>query len=132
MTTKGCVCARAARAWGDDGLCSACGARVLESQLTPVLLQILCGGTGLCLWRNVLGYDQVRKLRYGLGTGSADYVGLYAPAGRFVAVELKTGRGRQSTEQVAWEALVAKLGGIYAVVRSPADAASLLTLLGNL
>src|SRR5262249_42964711 len=124
---SGCTCPRERRAWGDDGACARCGHRVLESQLAPVLLQILCGGTGLALWRNAAGYDEVRRVRYGLSPGSGDYVGLCA--GRYVEVETKTARGRLSPVQRQRQALIERLGGVYAVVRSEADARALLAQL---
>jgi hypothetical protein len=135
MSTRGCICSRTARRWGPEGACLTCGQRVLESQLTPVLLAILTGGTGLVLFRNTTGYDATRRIRYGLAPGSADYVGAWLPTGRLVAVELKTATGRQSEEQVAWQALITAsgrpgwLGGIYALVRCEADARALLTRL---
>lgn len=122
--SKGCTCSARRRAWQDDGTCATCGHRVLESQIEPVVLQVLCGGTGLALWRNAAGFDQIRKVKYGLAPGSADYVGCYR--GRYVEVELKTPVGRLSAVQCARRELVGKLGGIYAVVRSVEDANELL------
>jgi len=125
----GCTCSRSARAWDDAPRCATCGQRVLESQLTPVLLQILCGGTGLVLARNAQGYDAERRIKYGLGPGSADYVGLYSrpplPA-LYVEVEMKSPDGRLSTEQRARQQFIARLNGVYAVVRCEADARVLL------
>jgi hypothetical protein len=126
---RGCVCRRTSRNWQPDGVCAACGQRVLESQLTPVLLQILCGGTGLVLWRNTRGFDAERQIKYGVGDGGADYIGLWSPSGRFVGVEFKTPHGRQQQNQVTWQTLVERLGGVYAIVRSPDDAHALLTRL---
>lgn len=98
---------------------------MLETQLAPVVLQVLCApGTGCVLWRNAAGYDERRKVRYGLTPGAADYVGLYR--GRYLEVELKTPRGRQSPEQIEHQALVERAGGVYEIVRSEADARALL------
>lgn len=133
VTSRGCICPRARRAWQDDGVCATCSQRVLEEQLTPVLLQILCGGTGLVLWRNNAGLNthwptgEKRKapIRYGVATpGGADYIGLYR--GDFVAVEFKTARGSQEPDQIAFEALVVRTDGIYAIVRNENDARELL------
>lgn len=126
----GCTCARGQRRWLDSGSCEACGNHVLEGQLAPVLLQILCGGTGLALWPNPQGFDEQRKVRYGLGTGSGDYVGIYR--GRYVEVELKTSVGRLSDGQKTRQQLVGKLGGIYAVVRNETQARALLAYLESL
>lgn len=122
---RGCICAPWARRWGEDGACASCGKRVHEDQLIPRLLVILTGGTGLILWRNPRGFDERTKQRFGLAPGAADYIGIYR--GLFVAIEFKTERGKQRPEQREFEALVTRAGGgIYAVVRSEADARALL------
>jgi hypothetical protein len=140
VTTRGCICSRTARAWRPDGVCQTCGQRVLEEQLTPVILEILTGGTGLCLWRNNAGLNthwpdgtkRKAPIAYGVATpGGADYIGLWSgtdPAA-FVAVELKTPTGTHEPDQRAHGALVTRLNGIYAVVRSPDDAHALLSRL---
>lgn len=125
--TAGCICQRAARRWGANGVCATCGQRVIEEQITPVVLANLTGGTGLTLWRNPVGFDERSKNHYGLVKGAADYIGLWAPAGRFVAVEMKRpSGGRHEADQKVFRALVQRLGGVYALVRSEADARALL------
>ena len=58
--------------------------------------------TGKCLlWRNNTG--QHGRIRYGLGVGGADLVGLVRPTGRWFALEVKTAAGRLSKEQKNWE-----------------------------
>jgi hypothetical protein len=79
--------------------------------------------TGLIvLWRNNTGVDLERRVRYGLGNGSADLVGLVRGSGRFFALEIKTPTGRLSKDQEAWGSVVRKKGGFCAVVRSEAEA----------
>lgn len=133
---KGCICPRSRRRWLPDSTCATCGRNVLEEQLVPTLLEILCGGTGLVLWRNNAGMDshwpsgEKRKapIRYGVGApGGADYIGLYN--GKFVAVEFKTARGEQSADQRAFETVVVGNRGVYAVIRCAADATELLSAL---
>jgi hypothetical protein len=41
--------------------------------------------------------------------------------GRYIAIEVKTGKARQSKKQKEWEAKVHKLGGEYYVIRSPEE-----------
>jgi len=55
--------------------------------------------------------------------GTADLVGSYR--GRAIALEVKTAKGRQAETQAAWEKRWADAGGIYAVVRSAAEALEL-------
>jgi hypothetical protein len=125
-----CRCSRSERRWTDDGQCAACQGTITEAQLTPVLLQLLCGGTGLVLWRNTTGYDDERKIRYGVGgPGGGDFIGLHR--GRYIEVELKTARGIQRPEQRERQALIERLGGIYALIRCERDARALLERLSN-
>jgi hypothetical protein len=49
--------------------------------------------------------------------------------GRYLAVECKTPRGRQSPDQINFERWITARGGVYALVRSAADAADLLAAL---
>ena len=76
----------------------------------------------LVLWRNNVGVapptPRTRPVRYGLCTGSADLIGILAPTGRFVALEVKTATGRPSPEQIMFLALIRARGGFACVVRS--------------
>lgn len=79
------------------------------------------------LARNNVGVLQDREgkhIRYGLGPGSADLIGIFTArgVGRFIAAEIKTHSGKQSPEQERFEALVIKRGGAYAVLRSVDEA----------
>ncbi len=77
----------------------------------------------LRVWRNNTGAltDQRGQLiTYGL-KGSADILGLIAPDGRFLAIEVKNERGKQSPAQIAFGEMVEKMGGIYILARSVED-----------
>lgn len=63
----------------------------------------------------------VRPVHYGL-PGSTDYIGLVAPRGRFVGLEVKTERGRLSEQQGRFGAMVQSLGGIWIPARSVDEA----------
>lgn len=84
------------------------------------------------LWRNSTGQAQhwngrtATTLRYGLAVGSADLVGLVAPSGRFLALEVKAPGGRATAEQEGWLALVRRMGGHACIVRSVDDALAAL------
>jgi len=58
-------------------------------------------------------------IRFGI-PGQADVLGV--AAGRFVAIELKAARGRQTPEQRAFQARVEAAGGLYILARSVAEA----------
>lgn len=68
---------------------------------------------------------KARFLPAGLCKGSADLIGL-APGGRFLAVEVKTARGRTSPEQDKFLLAVNRAGGIGFVARSAEQAVELL------
>ena len=78
----------------------------------------------LVLWRNNVGQmidKDGRRVVFGVGgKGAADLIGMWA--GRFVALELKTDKGKQTDEQRKFEQLVLARGGVYAVLRSVEDA----------
>lgn len=83
----------------------------------------------LTLWRNNTGAlkdANGRAVRFGLAVGSSDLIGILAPAGRLVALEVKTATGRTSPEQDLFLALVRRRGGFAAVVRSADDAVAAL------
>lgn len=97
-----------------------------ESQLMDRIRLVLGADSAAVFWRNNTGVAETRgyTIRYGLGNGSADLIGVFR--GRFVAVEVKTPSGRQSDDQRRWELLVESKGGVYAIVRSEDDARQLL------
>lgn len=66
------------------------------------------------------------RLQAGLCVGSADLIGL-TNAGRFIAIEVKTGTKQQpSKQQRKFLALIEEMGGIAAVVRSVGEVTQLL------
>ncbi len=54
--------------------------------------------------------------------GAADLTGLVLPLCRRLELEVKTKRGRESKAQKNWQALIERMGGYYAVVRSADEA----------
>lgn len=78
-----------------------------------------------------------RPVKFGLCNGSSDVIGwrsrVITPdmvgqtVAVFAAVEVKDGKGTNSTEQDAFGAAVKAAGGIYGVARSEADAEAILT-----
>lgn len=77
----------------------------------------------LRVWRNNTGalLDHNNKLvKFGL-QGSADIIGLMKPHGRFLAIEVKTEKGRQSESQKRFQRMIEDMGGLYILARSPED-----------
>lgn len=103
-----------------------------ESQLQDEIRLALGRIPGLALFRNNIGLADVhgRKIRFGVGgPGGADLIGLYN--GRFVAVEIKTPRGKQTEEQQTFQRLVESKGGAYVVLRSVDDALTWIASLAS-
>jgi hypothetical protein len=63
---------------------------------------------------------------FGLWVGLADVVGIVAPYGRWLALEVKTGNARPNADQKRFLAMIRGWGGIAEVVRSVDDALAAL------
>lgn len=59
-------------------------------------------------------------IRFGV-PGQADILGIIAPHGRVLAIEVKSQRGQQSQQQRRFQAMIEKFGGLYILARSVAD-----------
>jgi hypothetical protein len=111
---------------------------VNENQIQQAIRIALGDEPDLVLWRNNTGSAEAwdpssgttRVHKFGLAVGSADLVGILRP-GRFFALEVKQTRGRVSPEQEAWLALVRRMGGFAAVVRSVDEAKAALARARN-
>lgn len=60
--------------------------------------------------------DEGRVVRFGL-KGSSDILGIYR-GGYILAIEVKTGRGRQTVYQQRFQAMIERFGGRYVIVAS--------------
>ena len=114
------------------GPCSVCikppRTELSESDIQHAIRLVIGSDPRVVLWRNNVGVAQhagrngKQAVRYGLAPGSSDLIGILAGSGRFVALEVKTDRGRLTSEQELFLALVRRKGGFAAVVRSVSDA----------
>ena len=92
------------------------------------LIMLALSEAGCLIWRNntgVLKNAAGIPIKFGLCVGSSDLIGL-TPTGRFLAVEIKTSKGRATTEQMRFIEAVRARGGIAGIARSPAEALALL------
>lgn len=64
------------------------------------------------LWIRVVGFDESRKIKYGIN-GESDLDGIIAPHGRKLCIEVKTGKGKLSVDQIKYRDMILKFGGIY-------------------
>lgn len=69
--------------------------------------------------------NNARMMTFGLAVGSSDIIGI-TPEGRFLAVEVKTPKGRASKEQLRFIEAVNNAGGIAGIARSVEEALDLL------
>lgn len=69
-----------------------------------------------------------RIISYGL-KGSSDIIAIVSPVGVFLGVEIKTGKGRQSPDQLRFEAAVDRVGAAYATIRDVAEIEPIVKLI---
>lgn len=67
-----------------------------------------------------------RMMTFGLCRGSADLIGIHHGTGRFIAIEVKTTKGRPTKEQLRFIEAVRNAGGIAGIARSPEEALDLI------
>lgn len=102
-------------------------------------IMLALSSMGRRVWRNNVGTARGkdnRLIRFGLAPGSSDLIGFVPVEIRqehlgqtiavFLAVEVKTARGRPTPEQIAFLECVRRGGGIAGVARSVEDAQALI------
>lgn len=105
-----------------------------ETAIQQEIRLVLGAEPDLTLWRNNVGVGtfwapgtgKTQSVKYGLCNGSSDLIGVLAPSGRFVALEVKTEVGRLTKEQRVFLEHVRRMGGFAAVVRSADEARAAL------
>jgi hypothetical protein len=99
-----------------------------SGRMTRVGLNTWIADGGRCVFhRNNTGGTRTAGggfLRFGLGKGGADIVGV--AYGRPIALEVKREGESQTAEQRRWQSDFEAAGGVYAVVRSPDEARSVI------
>lgn len=111
-----------------------------ESEIQAAILKKLGARSDVRLFRNNTGVayqgkrirrtaDTItlknpRRIRFGLCVGSSDIIGIVQHHGHgvFLAIEVKSARGRLSVEQNDFLYMVQRMGGIAFVARSVAEA----------
>lgn len=104
------------------------GSTAAHNKLINEILLTFGSGPKLRIWKNDVGVgralDSDRVLRWGL-KGSADIIGV-GFGGKFIAIEVKTGKSKQSEFQKNFQNMVTSLGGIYIVARSVDDVRAMI------
>lgn len=84
---------------------------------------------GHTVFRNNVGVLKDHRgipIKFGLCVGSSDLIG-WTKTGKFLAIEVKTPKGRVSQDQQNFIDVVNKAGGIAFVARHPDDVINFLT-----
>lgn len=90
------------------------GSSAEHSRLIEEVLGLLGARSDVRLWKNATGVGKSfagNTIRFGL-KGSADILGITSD-GRFLAIECKTGKARQTKQQRAFMAMIMRMGGRY-------------------
>lgn len=100
-----------------------------ETGLQAAIVAALELERDLVIWRNATGVYRGYggRVRAGLPKGSADLVGILAPRGRFVALEVKRPGEEPEPHQIEWLDDVRARGGFACVVHSMAEARDAIT-----
>lgn len=97
-----------------------------EAQVQREILAALGARPDVRIFRNDVGRAidprSGAHLAFGLCVGSSDLIGLVAPHGRFLALEVKSQTGQPTPAQSAFIAMVNAMGGVGRVVRSVDEA----------
>ena len=96
-----------------------------ERQIQNAILREFGTRRDMRLWRQNTGVARMgvgrgaRIVRFGV-PGQADLTGIL-PDGRRLEIEVKSQNGRQSRDQVNYQMLIERFGGVYVLARSVQD-----------
>lgn len=98
-----------------------------EANLQKQIMMAL-SDAGAIVWRNNTGVLPDKRgipVRFGLCPGSSDLIGI-CPDGRFLAIEVKTPKGKATEAQERFISAVRATGGRAGVARSVNDALDIM------
>ena len=114
----------------------ALAARTANQITATLLIEIPKRFPDIRVWRNnrvdamAIGKNgKPRRIQAGID-GQADISGIIGPWGYRLEIEVKAGKDEQSESQIAFQQMIEKHGGIYAIAREDIEAT--LTMLGRL
>lgn len=100
-----------------------------ETDIQRDILQALAWERDVEFFRNNTGAlpgPNGHLVFYGLGKGSSDLIGILAPSGRLLALEVKRPGEKPTASQLIWQARIRDLGGFACVVDSVESARAAL------
>lgn len=92
-----------------------------EREIQLAILRQFGTRPDLRLWRANTGVARIgrRVVRFGV-PGQADITGIL-PGGRRLEIEIKSSTGRQTADQVNFQRMIERFGGLYILARSIED-----------
>lgn len=98
-----------------------------ETLLVAEIRLALGKRTDCIFFRNSVGYDEEKHVKFGLMKGSSDLIGLVKPSGRMIVLEVKLPgwkkpRNAHEREQAEFIEMIIKAGGYGAFVTSVEEA----------
>ena len=97
----------------------------MESEIRDQILQYLLG-KGIYAWRDKQAIKKMRRGYFRDATGVSDILGVL-PSGRFLAVEVKTPKGKTSVSQVEFLRRVSACNGVAIIATSIEDVQNALS-----
>jgi hypothetical protein len=94
-----------------------------HTELVNAILLEFGARPGLRLWKVNVGAARTSTgalVRYNM-PGMSDIMGILAPSGRMVSIEVKTGAATRRKNQRKWGAMIEKHGGLDIIARSLDD-----------
>ncbi len=93
-----------------------------EAQIQFEILAAWGAHPRLRMWRQNTGAAKINGswVKFGV-KGCPDILGLMAPTGRLLGIEVKAAKGHQSEDQERFERILTTFGGLYVLARSVAD-----------
>lgn len=101
--------------------------KLSETQIQKAILTYLTYHPEVKAWRVNTGkvkIDNERYVQFGF-PGMADILGI-RKGGQFLAIEVKSAKGKQTEDQAAFAHMVEKMGGTYILARSLEDVQDVL------
>jgi hypothetical protein len=97
------------------------GSTAEHQRIVKLILKEIGSRQDVRIWQNSTGsvFNNGRKISFGL-IGSADIIGL-TNTGRFLAIEVKSGNAKQSHQQIKFQEMIIKFGGIYILANELQD-----------
>ena len=94
-----------------------------HTELVKDILREFGARTDLRIWSQNTGAARTKTgqvVKFGI-KGQADLSGVMLPGGRRIEIECKTGNATQTKEQIRWQAMIEKYGGLYVLARGVDD-----------